>query len=400
MQAGSQFEYDIFFSYSSKDRDSAVNAVKELVTCGNKVFFAEVTLADMLGETYGEIINGALEKSRDFVLYCTANALASKQVMNECWTFYFTMFGRSNERRMVILNVTNLPIEKLPPMFQALQMGNRKTVIDFFCVKDREIENHSRVEHRKRSRWQAVAAIKIYRVISIFLLISVGTGALIYLYRQWSMQSVRGIEMVKIKGGKFGSVNNLRDQTVRDFYLSKTEITQRQWQEMMHNNPSIHKCDDCPVENVSLYDILLFIDSLNLKTHNKYRLPNVCEWQFAARNGLQSAREEFPGSRNAYDIGWFLGNSGDSTHAVQSLKPNESGLFDLAGNVEEWTASAVDDIERITLNPEPDDSMRFILTGNSFQSPHSEFKYHDITSRSHPWYKDSAKGFRLAKDGN
>jgi len=67
-----------------------------------------------------------------------------------------------------------------------------------------------------------------------------------------------------------------------------------------------------------------------------YRLPLSVEWQWAARGGRLSQGYRFSGSNNGTEVGWFLENSGNKTHAIRSLKPNELGIFDMNGNVDEW----------------------------------------------------------------
>jgi formylglycine-generating enzyme required for sulfatase activity len=69
---------------------------------------------------------------------------------------------------------------------------------------------------------------------------------------------------------------------------------------------------------------------------NGYRLPTEAEWEYACRAGVGAAwsdgRTEARLSRSA----WFLKNSDDHLWPVGSLKPNEAGLFDMAGNAWEW----------------------------------------------------------------
>ena len=125
-----------------------------------------------------------------------------------------------------------------------------------------------------------------------------------------------------------------------NFYLGRYPVTQQQWETVMGNNPSHFKGGNLPVETVSWYDAQAFIQKLNaLSGKQNYRLPTEAEWEYACRAG--STSKFFFG--NDYDqlgeYAWYDGNSGQTTHPVGQKKPNEWGLYDMAGNVCEWTDS-------------------------------------------------------------
>ena len=153
--------------------------------------------------------------------------------------------------------------------------------------------------------------------------------------------------MVVIPAGSFQMGSNDREADEKPPHqvnvgllaIGKYEVTQSQWKAVMGNNPSnFSTCgDNCPVEMVSWDDIQQFIQKLNQKTGKSYRLPSEAEWEYAARAG-NTTRYSFGDEAN--DLGqyaWFNGNSGDSTHPVGQKKPNAFGLYDMHGNVWEWT---------------------------------------------------------------
>ncbi len=151
-------------------------------------------------------------------------------------------------------------------------------------------------------------------------------------------------EMVFVEGGTFqmGSAENdggpTHSVTVSSFYIGKYEITQAQWKAMIgaDNNPSAWKGDNLPVETVNWKDVQEFIARLNAATGKKYRLPTTDEWEYAARGGNQSRSYDLSGSNSVYDVAWFNGNSGGRTQPVGTKLPNELGIHDMSGNVEEW----------------------------------------------------------------
>jgi formylglycine-generating enzyme required for sulfatase activity len=124
---------------------------------------------------------------------------------------------------------------------------------------------------------------------------------------------------------------------IRSFALGKLEVTQEQWYSLMGNLPSKFNGRTLPVEQVSWQDAQEFINKLNAKTDQKYRLPSEAEWEYAARAG-SSADYFFGNDPNQLSrFAWFEGNSGNTTHPVGEKVANNFGLHDMHGNVWEWT---------------------------------------------------------------
>lgn len=151
-----------------------------------------------------------------------------------------------------------------------------------------------------------------------------------------------GMELVSVPPGSFmmGNSNGEADEqpahqvTIgQAFYMGKYEVTQAQWQSVMGNNPSHFKdCPNCPVEQVSWDDTQKFISKLNESNDGfRYRLPTEAEWEYACRAGTAG---DYAGSVG--EMGWYLENSGNETHAVGGKRSNDWGLADMHGNVSEW----------------------------------------------------------------
>ena len=132
-----------------------------------------------------------------------------------------------------------------------------------------------------------------------------------------------------------------RTVTVSDYYIGQTEVTQELWQAVMGENPSKFQCDTCiqhPVDSVSIIEVQLFIQKLNLATGKNFRLPTEEEWEFAARGGTKSKGFLYSGSDICSEVAWYgvADKNGGTTHPVAQLKPNELGLYDMHGNLWEW----------------------------------------------------------------
>ena len=162
-----------------------------------------------------------------------------------------------------------------------------------------------------------------------------------------ALKNAIGMEFVKIPAGEFMMGCSPNDSSCKDdekpqhpvritraFEMGKYEITQAQWKAVMNANESAILGDNNPVENVTRAEAIDFANRLNMRNDGyRYRLPTEAEWEYAARAGTAGA---------AYgpveEIAWFGKNSNDESHPVGGKKPNAWGLYDMFGNVREWTA--------------------------------------------------------------
>jgi serine/threonine protein kinase/formylglycine-generating enzyme required for sulfatase activity len=175
-----------------------------------------------------------------------------------------------------------------------------------------------------------------------------------------------------------------------DYYLGVYEVTQQEWQAVMgsnpshfsRNNPQVKGISDedvkrFPVESVPWHDAQRFLEALNKRVKEDgwiYRLPTRAEWEYACRGGPLPNKFDYtfnfyfeepsqkcaPGQANCF----FGERAGLRTCRVGSFKPNRLGLYDMHGNVWEWT-----DNESPPGPRDPEEPSQRHLLGGSFWEP-------------------------------
>jgi formylglycine-generating enzyme required for sulfatase activity len=231
-----------------------------------------------------------------------------------------------------------------------------------------------------------------------------------------------GMKFVLIPAGRFfmGSPSdeserrdNERQYEVninKPFYLQVTEVSQGQWENVIGNNPSFFKdCgDDCPVEQVSWYDVQRFISKLNqMEGTNKYRLPTEAEWEYACRAGtttpffyggcISTDQANYNGSYPGRNCP--KGRYREKALKVRSFQPNAWRLYDMHGNVSEWCQ---DWFGGYPSNPVadpkgPDEGIYRVMRGGSWYD-----EAWDLRSAFRGWITPETRyyniGFRVARD--
>ncbi|MGA3208621.1 MAG: SUMF1/EgtB/PvdO family nonheme iron enzyme [Syntrophales bacterium] len=224
-----------------------------------------------------------------------------------------------------------------------------------------------------------------------------------------------GMEFVPVAGGCFqmGDVfgdglpqeKPVHEVCVGNFYIGKYVVTQGQWKKIMGTNPSHFKnCgDDCPVEMISWTDVQTFVAELNNLSKQKYRLPTEAEWEYAAREGGKMVKWAGTSSENKLsEYAWYEVNAAEKTHPVGQKKPNALGIYDMTGNVWEWTSDLYGEsfYQKSTRdNPQgPDEGNERVLRGGCWLD-----RAADIRTAQRFFFapKSSFKsiGFRLVREG-
>lgn len=272
----------------------------------------------------------------------------------------------------------------------------------------------------------------------------------------WAQSAKIEPDMVTIPAGKFfmGEQSNesgkdevpVHPVSIKSFKLAKTEITVGQYRQFVlatgyvggsscwgldaqHNyreqfdswkSPSNAPADDHPATCINWNDAKAYVNWLVKKTGKKYRLPTESEWEYAARAstttqyyfGREDAKMCSYGNladatgmrRFGWSETWGAANCTDSasfTTAVAQYKPNAFGLYDMIGNVYEWT----EDCYHETYDGAPtngiawtsgDCKARVLRGGSWFSRP--VYVRSAARTGDDPVNRDTSGGFRLAQD--
>lgn len=248
-------------------------------------------------------------------------------------------------------------------------------------------------------------------VMSIIMI----AGLMIHAASASESKSFQGIRFILIEAGCFqmGSNKPATDRTAgetpshkvcidKSFYIGETEVTQKQWEDVMGNNPSKVKAYDKPVDKVSWNDVQEFIAKLNTKDGGNYfRLPSEAEWEYAVRAGSDDDYSFGDNPKNLPQYAWFgnLGYKG-SSHEVAQKDPNPWGLYDMHGNVWEWVQdwySPVYYAESPANSPAGPEAGKYrVYRGGSFVGKPSELRS-SVRYSALPGTRTQDVGFRLVR---
>lgn len=189
-------------------------------------------------------------------------------------------------------------------------------------------------------------------------------------FEQTIPKSIVSFTMIPIPGGSFlmGSPETEKGRrsdegpavkvTVDSFWMEEHEVTYEEYIQFQDEaqdpgpvpdgitRPSppyidftlgMGKTGGFPANSMSQYAAIMYCKWLYKKTGVFYRLPTEAEWEYACRAGSSTAYPSGNDEGSLKEYAWFKNNSDNRYHPVKKCKPNAWGLYDMLGNVSEWT---------------------------------------------------------------
>jgi formylglycine-generating enzyme required for sulfatase activity len=214
-------------------------------------------------------------------------------------------------------------------------------------------------------------------------------------------------EMVRISKGSFmmGSENGYANEkpvhqvTIEDdFEIGKYEVTFEEY-DYFCKETGRKKPDDegwgrgkRPVINVSWYDATAYVRWLSQETGHTYRLPTEAEWEYVARAGTTTKWSFGNDESKLEKYAWYGYEKAEKkTHPVGEKKPNSWDVYDIHGNVWEWTSSCYTERYKQKCY----ESYK-VLRGGSWYSGANDSRS-ACRDRFVPGYRGSSRGFRLLR---
>lgn len=260
------------------------------------------------------------------------------------------------------------------------------------------------------------------RLIPVWIGIILLSGMFLMGQEGWGPEPPPPVGMVRIPGGCFSMGDHfdegepdelpVHDVCISTFDMDMYEVTNAQYEECRAaggctapHNLSSYTRDEYYSSSYAQFPVI-WVDRYQAWDYCHWagkRLPHEAQWEYAARGGLDNKRYPWGDTIDGADANYW--NSGDpwnnDTSPVGDYEPNEYGLYDMAGNVWEWTGDWYAEtyyqycLDHGIVNdpPGPEPATGFVVRGGSWHNPTGDLRVANRGSR-YPSFEDYDVGFR------
>jgi formylglycine-generating enzyme required for sulfatase activity len=355
----------VFLSHSSDDKESVRRLAEDLKRTGIEVWLDEWEIR--VGDRITQKIQEGLKRTDYLALWLTREAVDSQWVETEWQSKYATEIAGGSA---IILPLLAEDCD-IPPLLRD------KRYADFRNNYNNGLKELLRVAGLQS--WENSFGMKFVLILPGAFLMGTDDGE----------ENERPAHQTIIP---------------RPFYMGIYTVTQGQWKAIMSTEPwkgdtRVREDDEYPAVGVSWYDVQDFLTKLSaLDSQNAHYLPTEEEWEYAARAGTDTAFSFGDDERDLRLYGWYrdMTQRGEEyAHQSGTKRPNPWGLYDMHGNIWEWTENWYYGSYAAPpkLNP-----IEKVLRGGGWDYPaygaRSAFRNHLLPSRS-----NYVIGFRLVRRG-
>ncbi len=204
----------------------------------------------------------------------------------------------------------------------------------------------------------------------------------------------------------------VRKVTMSTYAIGETEVTQQLWEAVVGQTPNAGarqwsnkrgRGANYPAYNVSYYDVInKFLPVLNsanlLPAGYEFTLPTEAQWEFAAQGGEQDRYIRYSGADDIDAVAWWYMNGDQTTHEVKTKAPNALGIYDMTGNLWEWTSDFYDyyDENQTTDPTGPSVGVDRVIRGGSYDTGDGRSVIHARVYSDYPASRNEYLGFRVA----
>lgn len=341
------YKYDVFISVSEPDKKQAEELAEQLrehnIIC--YLFTEEPIISeDLLLE-----LHKTIRRSRNVLI------LHSEIRRNRHWPYVEILLARVAGKKLITVSLDLTPPD-----------NNITAYIEWHSAEHCASEINRKLEpQRKRDR-----------KICFFLMLLLATAVTVTIIKIICITRCGSSKYVLIKGM---AARNGKPE--RSFYISRTEVTIRQFEQYCADTGDTFPTPS-PGSDLRPVTGITWKQALNYCRYVKGRLPEMDEWEYAARGGKDYA---YSGSNTAYDVAVY-GKHYSNPGIVRNKDCNGFGLFDMTGNAAEWCAPSA--LSKDSLMP---------VRGGAYNYPINDlkvsFKKYLPANTAVPWV-----GFRVVWD--